>query len=1628
MPVKSDALLLPILMPGLCDFKTSVEEEFFNMNTDSGGPRSKLSMLSLTLSPIKRVQSSPNLYQPTGTESSTDTDLWRTYSAGDPLRNGDSATSSLAAKGFRSVRPNLQDKKSPTLVSVNGSVGVTPGLNSHQQRPFSPATCPPPPSFSYRFSATPQGPGASADSSTPVYVSVGSVTPARTPEDERKGAEGRGPRFSDIGPVDESGISVAIRTIVDRPKDWYKTMFKQIHVVHKPEDEVPGSRSATYPAASAEKRGMSNSTQAHPAPKSATYRPITKSISDNGTCGFRTPASAPLPTSSSAEMRAPDRDLHHRVISTADGNEWGPPDRKVDTRKYRAEPRSIFDYEPGKSSILEQERVSHVDPEELDLENEPWYRFFAELEFGRPPPKKRLDYDPESALRFHPETSFYQPSDRSLERSLSSASDTRTRRKSEPVTTQPRPRSSLCSPSSAGRAPEPPVGHVPEAPRRGGTQRKPLNTSPCSLPYLSGSKGGDISTIHSVYLNGRSLNHDPSHQTVATYSNNDQDEDALIPSGSEALRNGWQIDPPVVCWNRPEVASPKLKSWSCDDLLSEDQGKGIEEGNRCESSGFLVQNGDTEETLHSSSHGTQDPNEYCKLRSAHDAPGFLTLYKKMHHINRQELINSDVVYSVRARIRKYESEQHKYRQMAANGCGNEVPLDMVPNRITQFESLIQKSKSMPNLGSECEPRTPVRRNSSPNRSYSVESLLDDEPPARNPPEGRPQYPKIHVDVPVHIHVTSEHLRHSAVQQDCSDSDHDAVASDLSDFVQVDGSCSESDFDHCSFASSESFCGGTYRYPKQLVSSCKGRCPASYTRFTTMVRHEKSKQERRQQLHPEDSETGLGKLAFLVSPVPFRRKKSRPSGHGRVPKPRSCTYEALDSVLKDIYERIRAEKRRSSLPDNSILRRLLAELLPDIPERDDWRRALCPDHLRPDGVYTQDSPHQDHSRLASCCHMGTGSGRSDHDSQHCCQDQDPYRSYSLPDVGRHTPQSRKHTPEVRERLPARAIYDFKALTAKELSFKKGDTVYITRKIDNNWYEGDHHGKVGIFPISYVEKLPPTERHQPVRPPPPVQCREIGEAVARYNFSADTSVELSLRKGERVVLLRQVDQNWFEGRIPDTKKQGIFPVSYVDIIKKFPARSPGQPPEPPLPQNSSSGRVHGGPPCARPTPSSAAPRHQVSLSPNPQRAAHLQAVTGEWLALTLGMSPSGTPAPTPPPLPSNFPPNCMASDPPAPPPPYPAPTGPGGHSPVFSPRPHIPTVKEGHFIPIGSYTSPEPSPSPQPYLTSASFTPSPVSPTFDISPKHKSAAELLYSCKPSATLEKELHFLADRGSGDSDNSETPTSCSPVDLTVYEPHESPASRTFTLPSREPEEDVCEELVSIIRAIQSKSPAVEEAGFYRQAPIVMEELPKLFIEEDLSETTRAYSDTQSSNTFTPLRPVHSEVSELEQAGVTQSATVRTLPPLSQAPPTSVSSTSPKCSSPPSRSTPPPPGGSHSPPPTSKHLRSKVKPVLRREVLVVGKPPRSPVMSRRSCGSPVRGQNQSPSHRRPAYAQDSSQGGGEPFQSVYNYMPRNEDELELKEGDIVDVMEKCDDGWFVGTSRRSKFFGTFPGNYVKRL
>ncbi|XP_012509953.1 PREDICTED: sorbin and SH3 domain-containing protein 1 isoform X5 [Propithecus coquereli] len=142
---------------------------------------------------------------------------------------------------------------------------------------------------------------------------------------------------------------------------------------------------------------------------------------------------------------------------------------------------------------------------------------------------------------------------------------------------------------------------------------------------------------------------------------------------------------------------------------------------------------------------------------------------------------------------------------------------------------------------------------------------------------------------------------------------------------------------------------------------------------------------------------------------------------------------------------------------------------------------------------------------------------------------------------------------KEMRPARAKFDFKAQTLKELPLQKGDIVYIYKQIDQNWYEGEHHGRVGIFPRTYIELLPPAEKAQPKKLTP-VQVLEYGEAIAKFNFNGDTQVEMSFRKGERITLLRQVDENWYEGRIPGTSRQGIFPITYVDVIKRPLVKNP------------------------------------------------------------------------------------------------------------------------------------------------------------------------------------------------------------------------------------------------------------------------------------------------------------------------------------------------------------------------------------------------------------------------------------------------------------------------------------------
>ncbi|XP_042697938.1 sorbin and SH3 domain-containing protein 2 isoform X10 [Chrysemys picta bellii] len=1103
--------------------------------------------------------------------------------------------------GNQKITANVMEAQ----ITVNGNSGTAASPMSHFQRPFSPSSAYSPPA-SLNSNIIMQH-GRKMDS-TETYSQYGqsfgsSTTPSTIPicrssEEEKKVTVIRAPHYAGIGPVDESGIPTAIRTTVDRPKDWYKTMFKQIHMVHKPDDGTD-----MYNAAYAYNAGSyspSLPAQSHPAAKTQTYRPLSKSISDNGTDAFK--VSSPIPP---PHVPPPVPPLRPRERSTPEKNDWDPPDRKVDTRKFRSEPRSIFEYEPGKSSILEHERpnvvpsiqgnwTDHINPDDIDLENEPWYKFFSELEFGCPPPKKLLDYVQDNSPGVSNETSLYHPSpDKGLDRPSSSASDYRKRRKSEPAVSHQR----VHSDQNANRTS---LGHA-DMQGTYTTLRKPLTSSSPSSP--SRAKGGDISQVYPSLFSYSVHNHNTSNELDYCSSYR---QHLAVPSDSRRAihyKNGWQMtrQNAEVWSSTEETASPKRKSRSCDDLLTDDHDSFPDAQAKSESMVSLICEEDSKGSCSLTwaspyvpeSRGTN--RSRIRHRSAHDTPGFLKMYKKMHRINRKDLMNSEVICSVKSRILQYEKEQHKgMLQGWRESSTEEVPRDMVPTRISEFEKLIQKSKSMPNLGDEALSTVtlePPKNGLCSKRRFSIESLLEEENQGRHAIQiQRNCKPK--TLVPIHIEVTSDEPQRSHLE--FSDSDQDGVVSDLSDFIQIEGSsfCSESDFDHFSFTSSESFYGSGHHHHhhhhhhKHLISSCKGRCPASYTRFTTMLKHERAKQESTEDPRRQEAESGLSKIAFLVSPVPFRRKKSSaPKKQTEKTKCKSSVFDALDSALKDICDQIKAEKRRGSLPDNSILHRLITELLPDIPERNSSLKALrkSPMHqpfhpLPQDGAIHCPLYQNDCGRLplsASFQDMDTtNNNKQDNDSALCFQvDQESPGSYSsaLTDVGRCTPRERRGIPD-RERLPARAVYDFKAQTSKELSFKKGDTVYILRKIDQNWYEGEHYGRVGIFPISYVEKLSPPEKAQPARPPPPAQVGEIGEAIAKYNFSADTNVELSLRKGDRVILLKRVDQNWYEGKIPGTNRQGIFPVSYVEVIKKNASKGAGDYPDPPIPQSYSSDRIH------------------------------------------------------------------------------------------------------------------------------------------------------------------------------------------------------------------------------------------------------------------------------------------------------------------------------------------------------------------------------------------------------------------------------------------------------------------------
>ncbi|CAB0002311.1 unnamed protein product [Nesidiocoris tenuis] len=167
---------------------------------------------------------------------------------------------------------------------------------------------------------------------------------------------------------------------------------------------------------------------------------------------------------------------------------------------------------------------------------------------------------------------------------------------------------------------------------------------------------------------------------------------------------------------------------------------------------------------------------------------------------------------------------------------------------------------------------------------------------------------------------------------------------------------------------------------------------------------------------------------------------------------------------------------------------------------------------------------------------------------------PLNRYDDFPLEQHPPRPRDRTPE--PKLVARAMYNFVGQTPRELSFRRGDIIYVRRQIDKHWYEGEHNAMIGLFPFNYVEIIP----HDGIRTLP--RKANEGQARAKFNFQAQTHLELSyrvlynykpqnddeleLKEGDVVYVMEKCDDGWYVGSLHRNGQFGTFPGNYVDRI--------------------------------------------------------------------------------------------------------------------------------------------------------------------------------------------------------------------------------------------------------------------------------------------------------------------------------------------------------------------------------------------------------------------------------------------------------------------------------------------------
>ncbi|NXK46660.1 SRBS1 protein, partial [Chauna torquata] len=801
--------------------------------------------------------------------------------------NGDAQPSSLAAKGYRSVRPNLSSDSKPqdpgtVLNEVSqpstGTDYPTSFTSINKSSSAYPSTTIVNPTIVLlqhnRDSVPDRLVSDKIDSALTRDKPVQETVPAEKRSMEEKRRIVKSPQHMADTSVDDIGIPLRN---TDRSKDWYKTMFKQIHKLNRDEDSDSYSPRYSY----------SEDTRSQP------LVPRSKSEMDNidSEKVFKRSATLPLPNRTSSLKSSPER------------TDWEPPDKKVDTRKYRAEPRSIYDYQPGKSSVLNSEKMTRdISPEEIDLKNEPWYKFFSELEFGKPTDleKDLYLYQTELEADLEKMEKLYKAPHKKPQKNTAGVTPLETSTDHSSYSTY--------SPNyhAVKRESEPALGDLAGLENERQIYKSVLEGGDIPFQGLSGLKRPSSSASTKVDRKGGNA-----HMTAPSSVNSRTFNASHTGMLGHACKHKKPLSAAKACITeilpskfKPKLAAPAAlvqdkkgillsheKAQSCENLRSSialfdnkkafivDIGESIEDMLMKSKQEYAIKSGST---MSLQEYGTNSRKGYLFPASRKSGMEFTMLYKDMHQINRSRIhLGTISSCSVRDIASQFENEaKDRMEHSLTREDSEQIPKHTVSSRISAFEQLIQRSRSMPALDfstGQSKFTTSLQSKTCLSSAYSAEFLLD--------------LPKTHREEKDAASLVDKSSRSCSNVED--------TVSDVSDAVPMDtlSACTD-EIDLLSNASNDSGSSSSNLSgpQKHKINRCKGTCPASYTRFTTIRRHEQQQASRNPDSKGDvygDRHT-LPRNVYLMSPLPFRLKKPFQHKSSRTPPPDCPETPAMPS--------------------------------------------------------------------------------------------------------------------------------------------------------------------------------------------------------------------------------------------------------------------------------------------------------------------------------------------------------------------------------------------------------------------------------------------------------------------------------------------------------------------------------------------------------------------------------------------------------------------------------------------------------------------------------------------------------------------------------------------------------------